>query len=319
MTSDNAELELLSVRAAVLYYEEHLTQSEISNILERSRWQVGRLLDHARSSGFVHIEIRHPAARKLDLEHELCARFDLAHSVVVPTYGTGGNEERLLERLASGAADFLTHVHPRPRTIGMSWGRTLNALSEALPIGWATGVTVVQINGGISLSQRSNSAAETAGRIASKGHGTAVLLASPAILERAETAHAIRSERSVVTTLERGRNADYVIYSVGVVTDESTLHQSKYISARQLSMLRERGAIGDVLAHFISSDAEIVDPSLDDRTVGLSLEDLKSAKHPVAISGGERKHPAIRAIVNARLCRTLITDEETARYLLGEG
>ena len=47
--------ELLSIRAAELYYEENLTQEEIGRNLQITRWKVGRLLTQAKEEGFVRI------------------------------------------------------------------------------------------------------------------------------------------------------------------------------------------------------------------------------------------------------------------------
>jgi DNA-binding transcriptional regulator LsrR (DeoR family) len=55
--------ELLSIRAAELYYEENLTQEEIGKSLRITRWKVGRLLTQAKEEGFVRIEILHSRAR----------------------------------------------------------------------------------------------------------------------------------------------------------------------------------------------------------------------------------------------------------------
>ena len=53
--------ELLSIRAAELYYEENKTQDEIGQALRLTRWKVGRLLAQAKQQGFIRIEILHPA------------------------------------------------------------------------------------------------------------------------------------------------------------------------------------------------------------------------------------------------------------------
>ena len=45
--------ELLSIRAAELYYEEDKTQDEIGSILRLTRWKVGRLLAQAKADGFI--------------------------------------------------------------------------------------------------------------------------------------------------------------------------------------------------------------------------------------------------------------------------
>ena len=49
--------ELLSIRAAELYYEENKTQDEIGQALRLTRWKVGRLLAQAKQRGFIRIEI----------------------------------------------------------------------------------------------------------------------------------------------------------------------------------------------------------------------------------------------------------------------
>ena len=63
--------ELLSIRAAELYYEENLTQEEIGRNLQITRWKVGRLLTQAKDEGFVRIEILHSRARRPQLERRL--------------------------------------------------------------------------------------------------------------------------------------------------------------------------------------------------------------------------------------------------------
>ena len=45
--------ELLSIRAAELYYEENKTQDEIGQALRLTRWKVGRLLAQAKQRGFI--------------------------------------------------------------------------------------------------------------------------------------------------------------------------------------------------------------------------------------------------------------------------
>ncbi len=63
--------ELLSIRAAELYYEENKTQDEIGQALRLTRWKVGRLLAQAKQRGFIRIEILHPRARRLPIERRL--------------------------------------------------------------------------------------------------------------------------------------------------------------------------------------------------------------------------------------------------------
>ncbi len=305
--------ELLSVRVAELYYDENKTQDEIGALLGISRWKAGRLLSQARERGIVRIEIVHPRARRLTTERMLRERFGLSDAVVVPN---PDNEGAVVPRVAQAAADFLTSMRPVPRVLGVSWGRTLTEVADRLPEGWATGVTVVQINGGVSLNRRPGTAASLASTIAQRGRGHVLLLPSPAILERLSTKRAIESDRTVAEVLARAAGANAYLFSAGVGDEKSALVESGYLHAEDVAELARKGAIGDVVGRYIDANGNIVDPALDERTVGLGLDRLRAAKTAIFVVAGESKHDIARAVVMSGLCTVLITDESTARALL---
>jgi deoxyribonucleoside regulator len=307
--------ELLAVRVAELYYDENKTQDEIGGLLGISRWKAGRLLAQARESGIVRIEIVHPRARRLAMERALRDSFGLADAVVVPT---PENELGVQARVAQAAADFLTSLRPVPRVLGVSWGRTLSGVAERLRNGWATGVTVEQINGGVSLNRRAGTAATTAATIAEKASGHATLLPSPAILERAETKRAIEADRTVAGVLELAGAASAYLYSAGVADESSVLVDSGYLTPADVAELVRKGAVGDVVGRYIDANGNIVDPGLDERTVGLGLDQLRAAETAIFVVAGEAKHDVARAVVTSGLCTVLVTDEATARALLPE-
>ncbi|TFB99774.1 sugar-binding transcriptional regulator [Cryobacterium adonitolivorans] len=307
--------ELLSIRAAELYYEEDKTQDEIGTILRITRWKVGRLLAQAKANGFIRIEIVHPRARRLGIERQLRGATGLADAIVVSTAGVV-DEFDLQKRTAQAAADYLSALRPVPRTLGISWGRTLYDISVQLKPGWASGVNVVQINGGVSLNARPGTAAATAVSIAQKGAGQFTLLPSPAILERVETKLAIASDRSVAAVLEMGSSASAYLFSAGQADAGSAHIDSGYLTQDQVDELVRKGAVGDVVGRFIDSSGQIVDQALDERTFGIPLEQLRRAKTSIAVISGARKHAIARSVVLSGLCTVLITDEDTAQALI---
>ncbi|WP_309102564.1 sugar-binding transcriptional regulator [Microbacterium sp.] len=307
--------ELLMVRVAELTYDENKTQDEIGALLGISRWKVGRLLTQARDRGIVRIEIVHPRARRLGLERALSERYGLSDAVVVPT---PDDERSRLERVAQAAADHLTALRPVPRTLAVSWGRTLTAVAEALPDGWANGVTVVQLNGGVSLNRRSGGAASLAATIAQRAAGHVALLPSPAILERVETKKAIEADRTVAAILEQAADAQAYLFSAGPADGTSAHVENGYLTAAEVEELARRGAVGDVLGRYIDAEGNVVDPQLDARTVGVRLERLRTASHAIFVTAGAAKHDIARTVVTCGLCSVLVTDETTARALLEE-
>lgn len=303
--------EILAVKAAELYYEAGKTQDEIGVALSVSRWKVGRLLVQARQQGFVRIEIVHPSARRFSLERELCSTYALKDAVVVPVL-----DADVQARVAQAAADYLTTLRPVPRTLGVSWGRTLQAVAARLRPGWAVGVNPVQINGSVSSTRQATAAADTAVIIARKAQGTATLLPSPAIFEQAATRRAIEADRSVQSVLALARGASAYLFSAGVA-DMSSVHvDSGYLTAADVAALAERGAVGDVVGRFITAEGAVADQELNSRTLGITLDELRAAPTSIAVIAGEAKHAVCRAVVSSGLCTTLITDEASAHALL---
>src|SRR5690606_6506155 len=92
--------------------------------------------------------------------------------------------------------------------------------------------------------------------------------------------------------------------------------ESGYLRAEEVEELGFRGAIGDVVGRYIDANGNIVDPALDERTLGISLDTLRSAAMAILVVAGTAKHDIARAAVTNGLCTVLITDESTARVLL---
>ncbi|MBH0131514.1 sugar-binding transcriptional regulator [Salinibacterium sp. NK8237] len=307
--------ELLAVRVAELYYEENKTQDEVGALLGITRWKVGRLLTRAREAGIVRIEIVHPRARRLDVERQLRDRFGLKDAVVVPL---PADDEEVSPRVAQAAADYLAAVRPIPRTLGVSWGRTLDEVARLLADGWTIGVQVVQINGGVSLNSKQGTAEQTAVTIAQKGHGQAMLLPIPAILEQVETKRAIERDRTVANVRALGASASAYLYSAGVAGASSVHVDSGYLTESDVDELVAKGAVGDVVGRYIDSAGKIVDSALDERTVGIGLDELRAAEHAIFVVAGDAKHDVARAVVTSGLCSVIVTDEATAHALLEE-
>src|SRR5919205_212563 len=94
-----AHLVLLAA-VARRYYLDGQSKIEIAQDLSISRFKVARLLDEARASGLVQIEIRYPGSVDVNLSARLRERYGLRHAVVVDT----ADEDPLLLRGHLGRA-----------------------------------------------------------------------------------------------------------------------------------------------------------------------------------------------------------------------
>lgn len=320
-STDGGDHTELLLKVAQSYWEQDRTQEDIGREMHLTRWKVGRLLEEARAQGIVQIKIVHPQARRTDLEVALRGQFGLRGCVVVPTpephasRGAGPNPASL-RPVALAAAHYLRSQGRRIHTLGVSWGNTLQEIAAVLPAGWTRGIEVIQINGSVSRTVRPTTAANVATSIAHSGDGQATLLPVPAIVERAGTKAALMAETFVTETLARARTADALLFSLGALSSRSVLVHSGAVTPDELRRLRAVGACGDVLGHFITADGRIADRDMEDRTIGLTLDDLRSATESIAVAAGPGKARVITASLTSGLCSVLITDADAAREVL---
>src|SRR3954447_18794383 len=74
---------VLTATVARRFYLEGVSKSDIATELGLSRFKVARMLDWARASGLVRIELITPGEINLDLSVELRAAHGLRHCVVI--------------------------------------------------------------------------------------------------------------------------------------------------------------------------------------------------------------------------------------------
>ena len=66
----------------------------------------------------------------------------------------------------------------------------------------------------------------------------------------------------------------------------------------------------------LDADGELIDHPINDRVIGLSLDDLNKIENVILAAGGLQKVPVIAAALKRGFVDTLVTDENTAMALL---
>ncbi len=179
-------------------------------------------------------------------------------------------------------------------------------------------VTVVQLNGSLDRTTYSTRAEYIVDRIAEAFGGRAMTLAAPLMVDRPDIIASLFSDSRIAAALDVARKANFVMFGVGDVSEQSSLFKTGYMDRRLLRKLRPgaRGAVGDICGRFFDAQGHVYSQELDGRTLAVELEALRSKELAVAIAGGLRKVEAILGMLHGRLCNVLITDEQTAEALL---
>jgi len=310
----------LLVKVAQLYYQQELTQSEISSRLRLSRQKVQRVLQDARDQGIVRISIWPVMGIYTALEQALEQRFGLREAVVVETKAY--EDHSLVTReIGAGAAEYLLRVIRPDDVVVISWGSSLLGMVDALwAIGGevgATGVTVVQGLGGLGDPTNETHAADLTRRLARVLGGQATLLPAPGVAGSAAAGRALAADPYVAAALRKGAAANLAFMGIGAPRRDSILMaQGTIVHWPELHALQQLGAVGDINLRYFDRDGLLVPSDLNDRVIGLSLDELRAIETVVGVAGGMAKLEAIRGAVRGGLLNTLITDHMTAQRLL---
>ena len=300
------------VRAAWLYHIEGLTQADIARELRLSRAKVIRLLAAARDTGVVRVRIDARGSDQMALERHLVREFGLEEAIVTPA---PAKEAAVAAVVGYAAGLYLAREVRDGMSLGIGWGSTLNFSLKAIGDAHAQRMSVISLLGGMTHSRAINPSA-VARRLADVFGADCYQLTAPLFVSEPATRVALWKERGLSELLERARRADLAVLSVGDVREDATLFREGLLPRSAIKGLVAKGAVGDVLCHFIDAGGRVVDHAVNERVVAVGLEDLRRVPKIVLAAGGRRKAPAIRAAIRATRAKVLVTDEAAAKAML---
>ena len=73
--------------------------------------------------------------------------------------------------------------------------------------------------------------------------------------------------------------------------------------------------MGEICAHFIDEDGRVCLPDLNNRTLGISLPDLRRNEQKILVAGGSDKLQVVYAALLRGYANRLVIDTVTARKL----
>ena len=306
-----------AARAAWLYYVAGKTQNEIADIIGVSRQAAQRLVALASEQQIVTVSISHPIADCMDLAFRLQKRFGLAECHVVPSGGL--DEDSVSRMIAVSCAEVMAQYlrQEEPQIVAVGSGRMLRSSIDALPELDRPQHVCVSLIGAIA-SDGSCTRYDVPLRMAEKTQGKYFILPAPMFADSKEDGELWRSHRLYRAVIDKSEQADVAFIGIGQVNENCPLCEDGFISAEQLAMLQQANVVAEVLGHFLADDGSRVDCELNPRLTSGLLQP-QTHKNIIAFAGGKEKHRAIRAVLNGSWISGLVTDEDTANYLLSAG
>jgi DNA-binding transcriptional regulator LsrR (DeoR family) len=302
---------VLTASVARRYYLDGRSKVEIAEEFGLSRFKVARLLDAARESGLVRIEIRHQGEIDVDLSARLRDRFGLQHSIVVDT--PDDDADSLRGHLGRAAARLLAEIITPQDVLGLAWARAVSAMARALPP--LPGTPVVQLTGALSLPGEPATSVDVVREVASASRGAAHVFYAPFTVPDAATARALRRQPEVARAFAQLPLVTKAVAGVGLwEPGQSTLYDA--LADADRTALHRLGVCADVSGVFLSADGEPVATGLSERMIGISADQMRAIPEVIAIPYGTAKALAVHAALRSGLVSGIVTHTALAHAVL---
>lgn len=298
---------------AKMYYLEGLTQKQIGDKLGISRIGISRALKRCIDEGIVEIKIKEFTPIS-NLEEALKNKYKNIDFKIVPYFK---DKVKLARSLADGAGEVLNDLVKNNNNIGIGWGRTLSNVNIESNIKYPekTFVSLLGGYGNVSIDMHSN---QITAKISERYGSKAMVLLAPSIVENKKFKDIIINEGSIKEVFDMYKKLDCAITSLGNPADDNaTIYKSGYFKDEDLRELKDRDICCDIVSSlFLNREGKEENLEILDRIIGINGKEFKKIPTKVVAAGGENKMFAIYlALINGYVNK-IITDENTANYLL---
>ena len=192
--------------------------------------------------------------------------------------------------------------------VAISWGRTVKMLIDEFPKVNTTKNTVFPLFGATDQEQSCFLSNELARCFADKIDASVKYAWFPYRPDSIDDCELFRKTAYYKKLYDLWNDIDIAI--IGIGNNEIIQTFGKIFGYNEKGI----SAIGDISTHFFDADGNFVE--LYENTLCASKENLRNAKHTIAVSCGDDKAEAIIGALRTGLIDTLITDEYTARKIL---
>jgi DNA-binding transcriptional regulator LsrR (DeoR family) len=300
----------LLVQIAQMYYQEDKNQSQISKELNIHRSTISRLLKKSREEGIVTITINYDLAGTYSLEKELEETFGLKKAIVVPT-AIDIQSEQKLQLLGAAANKYLQTILEEEMTIGFSWGQAMSMVAAELQETEKNNLMCIPLIGGPSGRLIGEYHVNTITFEASKKlKSKAILIDSPAFPETKELKEALMANQF-------NQELSIAIFGIGSPQMKDSTRWKLFYDDNILEGLEDQ-VVGDVISHFYNAQGQHISSKLDERLIGITLEELKKVNYRIAVAESLEKVSAIRGALRGKYMNVLVTTQETAEAILKE-
>lgn len=312
------ELRMIA-RVAQMYHVENQRQADIASHLRISQATVSRMLKRAQEEEIVRTTVVAPSGTYADLEADLRGKYGIAEAIVVEC--SEDRDGAIMARIGEAAAHFVEATLQTDEIIGVSsWSETILKMVENIhPMKSGKAKYVVQTLGGMGDPTVQIHANQLTTRLAKLTGAEAHLLSAPGVAQSREAKLVLLGDTYVRETMDLFDKVTLSIVGIGAIEPSSMLARSGNVFAtRELAAVKDAGGVGDIGLRFFDADGHPVRTPLDERVIGMTLDELSKTDRVIALAGGRSKTRAIHGALKAGVIDLLVTDKFTAERLTSD-
>lgn len=312
---DNAQENQLLTEIAIAYYENELTQEEIAQRFGISRIKVGRLLKKARTEGIVEINVKYHPVFSSKIEQQFVNAFGIKRALIAIDHQ---DEEEQRQQVASLVTNYLSSVLKNGMTVAVGQGRNVAAVASHVGIYPEKPCKFICGIGGTLRDGELIDADHISRNLARKFNATSETLYAPAYVENRDLKKAFLQNRVIKETLERASNADIALVGLGDMNENSYLVQLGWFGPQEITDARlKQGVVGEIGGYsFFDIKGRAIDTVMNDRVIGLSIEELRKIPCVIGIASEKTKTMAILGALRSGVIDIIATSAANAQIVL---
>ena len=301
----------LATRAALLYFNDNLSQNEIAKLLGISRSYVSQLITLAKDLGIVQITIH--AGEIFLSERSFAREAGLQQAFIF----TSNSQENTFREFGKFCAPHTLRLIRNVRHIGINLGDTVNRVVSVIAkedVGDCAVESVVQIMGGFSKQEKNrfgSMPSELVFRMGQLLNCRTIYLNCPGLLANGETKQLLLQEASICSVMQLWKNLDIALMGIGTAGEGVFLQSADALKKKIVAS----GAVADLNLNMLDALGNVL-PLLEDNRMSMGVDDLRKVKTKVVYAHGISKAGPILAAIRAGLIDVLFTDSLTAEEIL---
>lgn len=316
------------IKVLEMFYNQGMSQIDISKKLNVSNATISRTLTKARKEGYIRVVINYPDGITGSFEPILEEKYGLKEVMIA----SGKSDQGLLEHTSRMAADFLIRNLRENQVIAVMVGRSVSKTIECLKEDSRIKFMELQGINVVPLAAVPHISDKEVDYDVRMWHSVAIIdemakilnaesyhIPAPLYLESSKIKDLLMQETVVKQTFDMIEKADIALVGIGMLErDDQYASVSNLIPLEEFKKMKEDGGTGEINGCPFDQDGIPMHGEYDKHVMGISLEEFMKIPVRIGVAYGESKKEAIKAALKGRLINVLITDDKVADYLAEE-